>query len=347
MYNKIYKIIMISLLVSIFANVTLFATENDKLDREIEAAIRMLGERPSWSSKATLEQFQPEDVVPVLVFAINNNPAYREGASRSLAYSVLLSLGAARLPEGLEQFIIGLQEPKVSIECARALVNTSIKNRLRVVDALEKVLVDEKSERNLLFESLQTLTKLLRTDLVTSKQKLSDRKPHPAISLLKRIEHIFATGGDDVSLRWAAAYAMMTIGGIEKTLPHFHATIDKPGRKAILFALNRHGTETKGTFAVNFKLRTELRGIVIDALQSEELDLRKTALESILGVFGDEIYVELPEGFDINPILLHLLETTADNEENPELRNNLFDIINHLPQTLLWKNAQRRVRNEE
>lgn len=345
MCNKIYQLTILFLFVNLSTGSTLFAIDNDNPAAEIKAAILLMGEQPSWSSKAKIEQFSPEMIVPELVFAIRNHPAYREGVARSFAYTALLNLGAARFPEGLEQMMIGLSEPNVGVECARALVNAPTDKHLLVAESLGKILEDEKSSRNLLYESMQTLTKLPYEKV--SGQKPSDKTPHPAKSLLKPIEHIFASGGDDVSLRWASVHAMMTIGGVDKTLPLFHVTIDGPGKKAILLALNRYGAETKGSFNVNLKLRTEIRGIVISILMNDVLELRKIALESILGIFGDEIYVDSPEGFEINPMLLNVLDNAASNELNSDLRKKILDIINYLPQALSAKNAKRSLKNEE
>lgn len=324
------------LCVNVSTYTTVFAIENDPTATEIKAAIDLMGKQPSWSSKAKIEQFIPEVIVPELVFAIRNHPAYREGVARSFAYTALLNLGAARFPVGLEQMMIGLSEQNVGVECARALVIASKDKHALVVESLGKILEDEKSSRNLLYESVQTLSRLQHSKVNRLKNKVDSQ--HPANQLFQRIEHIFTSSGSDVSLRWVSAHAMMTIGGVEKSLPILHATNDIPGKKAVLHALKRYGAETKGSFDVDPIIRTEIRGIVIDILLNDEIELRKLALEAILGIYGDEIYIESSEGFDINPALLSKLENAASKEQNSSLKKNIIEIINYLPQTLSTKN---------
>ncbi len=132
---------------------------------DIQAAVRSMGERPSWHAKAHLEKFSPEVTVPAIVAALQRDPAYRETPTRSLAYMVLFNIGAARFSEGLDQLISCLFEPQVPLECVRALALAPPENHGQVVQALGKILNNMQSPRSLIQEALQTLTRLPRSDV--------------------------------------------------------------------------------------------------------------------------------------------------------------------------------------
>ena len=132
----------------------------------------------------------------------------------------------------------------------------------------------------------------------------------------------------------------------------------------ILRALARFGAETKGTFEyaksdlarwevlksapekprtprTTKEQRDEFRGMAVKGLQSIRPEIRKIALQAMFGAYGDDIYVETPEGFILNPVLESHLESIKKKDLDAEMRQIAAEALGQAREVLAAKNALR------
>lgn len=313
MINKltfITSFVILSLSIVIVSKITAASEPNS--DKELEAAIVELGSGPNrLRAQAMLIKYPAEKVVPVLVDNLLNNPDYQkpdhqDGATRHFAYHVLFSVGAARIPEGFEQIIRGLNDPAGQLDCARALIVAPSERHTEAVKALGEHLRSEQSKPEFKSAIIGTLLKL-----------------GPESEIIPRtIEKIFANNDYPENLRWHAAKAMLVMTGLEDSMKKFR-DVDAVGERVSIGALGGYPfrEKTQEVFDAFPEIKVEIRKMVLKGLESQDVKTRKVALEALGGIWGEEFATRSPEGgWSINKEVGAALEVMVSKDPDETLR---------------------------
>lgn len=275
-------------------------------------------------------------VVPALIEALREEDAFstRFPDRRRRVYSLLVRRYLTIEPKysnelaGLayEQFMNGLFEDNYYIKasCAGALavapkefhqeVAVTIGLLLRGVLTAPLASVDEAAEEvsgtppYFVLEAIRTLGSL----------------GDSGKAYLPEIERVFRDENASILVRSTALDAMLRLegipGGIDGVLDYFHV-LDPGASEILLGSLGARGSKTNGVFDGRAGHQGMVRRFVIECFDSESLEVRRAALESLIPVFGyDWVVFDSPTEYRLNPEIEGLLERMAAHEPDKDLR---------------------------
>ena len=304
----------------------LLALTRVSLSDDIRASIQSLGDHPSWNAKARLEKFPPEVVVPAIVESLQNDAAYLKEPTRSFAYSVLFNSGAAQFPEGLDQVLVGLSDPTLSIQlnCAYALTLTPSDDQPRIVSVIINRLKLAETSPKVKQALLHPLTKYEGASKVA----------------LPIIQEIFEDAAVPLNLRSTAAQALISIGGAKTALPIFRLPRYRSS-KHVFDAITRYGVETDGMSNTDATLRKEFREIAREGVAHDDVGVRRSALRSLFALYGNNVYTKTQSEFILNPILAEIMRQMVQNDPDASMRKDAADLLQHTSDILRAKNGEQ------
>lgn len=297
----------------------------DDMSRLIQSEIAELGDpKTSLRAHEALLELPPERVVPAVVTAIRTDPAFQSPAVRSLAYRVLLLSGSARFPEGLDQLLRGLRDDteQIRIDAAYALGRTPTEQQPEVVRAFDATLRDAAESREVKKAVLVSLPKFRAVG-------------EPSFEALRLL---FTDADTDESLRTHVAYAMLAVGGLQRSLEWFRRP-EYVKSRSVFWALSRYGTETNGSFDAEENVRKECRGIGLMTLTSDDPAFRKAGLQGIGGYFGDFACEKVGGQYRLNEALRSVLTQLEQKDDDAEIRAAANAMLTRYSEILRTKNA--------
>lgn len=282
------------------------------------------------ASVEVLRRYGVDATVPAVVQALRDDPRFRDGGLRGMAYRALGDLGGAQTPLGLEQFVLGLDDPLlgVQLDSAYALTSVPLDQQPRIVSILVGHLRAVQTPSNVRHALLHPLSKF----------------GDAATAALPEIEQIVRDRNGSEDIRMTAAFVLIRTGGLSRAMPIFRE-LSQPLDKVALLALLRFGAETKGTLNTDVPTRLDCRKAILEAIDGHvDPETRSTAVQALFSTYGDEVYVESENGFDLNPGLRQVVERQARSDPDPSLRKRAGDILEQTKAVLAAKNAERERR---
>jgi hypothetical protein len=215
--------------------------------------------RPARQSSALSDilSLPPNDVVPALVRAIQNEPIFQHPDWKHRGYSVLLSINGVASLTGVRQFARGLDDPVASCLCIYALGTAPAESRGPAVTALSKYL-----------DRVLTSRPVACTDTVALFTALGGLG-RSAESLVPRLEEVVADPSRPVSLRGQAAKTLARVAGMVHYIEFTDKVIaaDSVGSRLLLNALLLEGEETQwSALPASSQARKAFAGLLEDLL---------------------------------------------------------------------------------
>jgi len=262
----------------------------------VDDAIQRLANGPNrLAAKRELELASSDEVVPKLVRAILVDPAFSDNGLRYLAYQILYNQRAAQTPEGLDLLVrgIGDESKEIALVSVRSLRLAPADRYGDIVDAfnmrLPKVEPQVKAEIYLTAAAVGM----------------------PAAGLRAKAVAAFKDS-DDAHIVFAATYALLRFGSADVILEKAQGrSLKANALRGVIMALARYGGQTKGSFHIDSAKRNALRNIVIDGAVRAEEDVRSTAIQALIQVFGDEAVLKDGSKSIVNPTLEAALQRAA------------------------------------
>jgi len=313
------------------------ATIQGCLDQIVESASTRSYEAQVRAQEWLLAQ-PPEMVVPAVLRALAENPGFQRPGARVVAYRILTGLRAAQDAETVKRIIsdVNAPDPAVQAACISALALASSDEGARVATALIPLLSDAKADPYVKQKALETLARVGRS----------------ATDALPIVESLFQDESADEQIRWAAAWAMMSVGGLPYAIEQFQH-LDATGLKVVLWALPRHivehGDRKRYVDDPKFEeARNRAVAIVHEGLASENLDIRKGAFEALLPVYGPRVVTVVDGRAAWNPRVEEALRHMAATEPDEGLRSRAEGVLEQYdPQRLAERIERIRQRGAE
>lgn len=206
--------------------------------------------------------FPVDEVVPLLVDALQSQPEFETEQARHKAYLVLTNLGGQsaggirviRNQQQIEQLIAGLSEdaPAIRRMCSEALGFVDASHAEAAVDALIRALVD--ADVDVVYQavsSLERYSSVAKKALPSLKKLLDNPSPEQHKAWEKQTEKWHETfrssqfEGHERRIRSAAASARLAIQGVAGELT-LYSQLDEPGRDAAAFGLAMYILKSQG-----------------------------------------------------------------------------------------------------
>jgi len=287
------------------------------------------------------------DVAVSALQRIQSDPRFQEGWVRAEPYKLLSLPGARDLPDVRKQLLEGLTEPNntIVVICAKARSHAEESVQRIAVEKLvtqwdfPSELLDGHSRE--LCEKLKWLAAVIKalgqlggtaetvlkdieivfTDARLNPEKKEFDKEHPwtkaEIELDGQLQLRASVGR---SLKGASLRAIFDIGGLGRVLRHLEG-VDLMGREMLLGGFGYQGAETNGIFDGNPEHQQVIRRFVIESFESPSRDVRNSAVEALIFVFGNEIIqFDSPTEYRLNPQIEQALEKMAATDPDKGLR---------------------------
>lgn len=300
--------------------VTAFGLEKPPSEANIREQLYVvlteMGEGKYEEARSKLAELPRDAVIQLVVRGISDDASFLDENKRAHAYRILVDLNAVDTDAGFAQLVAGLRDPLSHSLCAHGLIKAPADKLPEVADRLAAMLVAEETtdrEKLPLVKALGGIGK-------------------PASAHLESIERIFAERAADELLRGAAAFAMLRIGGLGYAVERF-AGVDPAGQRAMLPYLARHIVETE--MALGNKVDTEFtqhrreaRKLVLPAMRSEDVGVRKAALEALPVVYGEEaLIIRTRDDYEMDAEYGNAVRQMAMQESDGDLRERAAKMI--------------------
>lgn len=256
-----------------------------------------------------LQALPTDDVVPAIVETLRG-PSGQRADMRLFAYAILSDHYASETKSGRAQLIAGLQDvaPDVQRICCKALGPKTISQEL---GQLHAHLADQSTPED-------EKARILKT--------ISGWGPY-AHDALQTVEAIFADVEAGERLRSFAAEAMLSIGGIERSLEHFRPL--DPGTTRIVMSALGKNIGRKGADCYHLsegkyrKDREKVKKLVLQTVKSPNEAARVAAIEVLFTIYGlDFLIFDSPSEYKWDPEIRTALNALR-NDPNERIRNGV------------------------
>lgn len=284
----------------------------------------------AYAARLKLQDLPTEYVVPVILDALADDPAFEKGELRLEAYGVLVDKRAGQVPAAIDQLLSCLREPEASGLCAAALGWSPPGRRKEVAKALASLLDSER------LHSAHT------ANVVISLGKLGPA----SVPYLDRIRRVFSNPKEAEALRSHAAAALLRIGGLESL--GLDSEIDPVGKRMLLIPLARFAAETETTFntddadirALGDRLLLES---ILSVLKSDRTKDRRIALDAVYGGMGIIAYAQTDDKQrELAAQVVTEIQKLALGDSEQSLRNYASDLLLSLDKALAIARRQPR-----
>jgi hypothetical protein len=279
---------------------------------QIESVVQQLdasaGGEP-YTTAEILKGFPLEDAVKVITRNMAENPRFQERRIRTLAYGILSELRAETVPDGLSQFLIGLEEGYG----AGGLGRLGASAPPEVIQVLGEALRKGPSEK--------------QWSVIVALGAYGERSS----AYFDDVAPVLHRTNLSPSLRKAAAEALISIGGMDKAVEQFDlAKDDHAGEELLMHLFAARGHKTRGSFNSSEDTRNAIRERVLGNLKHSNRDVRLAAMEAMVwGSHVMDIVVRDAAGrWILNPEVAVVLRDVAANDPDEEIRNKAIKGLN-------------------
>jgi len=297
--------------------------------KSVKSAIHRLADSDASVMELAQRELQdaPSDlVVPELVSALTNNPAFRDETIRFVSYALLRDHRAAQIEVGYQQLLHGLNEPR-AVPVLSALMTAPVEKRAEVAASIARLLTQQDRTDAELTKGLEILAK-----------SAAQAGPHLGV-----VKALFDDDARSTLVREYAAFAVIRVGGLKSALQHF--AINEPKNHASIeliaalrgLMMGAHASVTSGNDGIyhffpeaSVEEKQALQRIVVGALEHKDATIRMAAMEALWPAFGNEYVVEQDSGMlEINPVVLAAVRsrmlTDPDESVRAEARRLVAD----------------------
>jgi hypothetical protein len=266
--------------------------------------------------RRAIELLPADDVILAVTDGLEHG-VFRDEKLRGFSYRTLSDLGAVKTDAGFRWLLTCLDDSRDFLAlCVGALTRAPTEKIPDVVVHLAAILGAEETtdrEKLLLVKAMGDIGK-------------------PASAHLKSIERIFKERTADERLRGSAAFAMLKIGGLEYAVERF-ASADPTGQRALLPYLARYIGETEQTLGSKVdpgftQHRREARKLVLPAMRSEDVSVRKAALEALPMIYGEEaLIIRSRDDYEMDAEYRKAVQEMAMQDSDADLRERAAKMI--------------------
>lgn len=271
------------------------------------AALDSLATNPGGPVADSIAGWPSETVVPVLIDAMQSNPAFSNSKSRLAAFSILARKKVYATAEGKAFFFAALADsPFVAHVSARTLVELPQEQRTE----FEAGLIEQLRNPQVIDDVKAAIVSGLKSS------------PSAADALLPVCREFLSDNARNERLRTLSVQAMLEIGGAAALLP-LPQGLDSVGQSAAIFALDEFAGKTKGTFNTSLEQRNELRSWVLGMMEADTYRVRNAALRAVPAVFADDWFPTVNGVARLNPTVKSAIKRMIAAETDSAWRERL------------------------
>ncbi len=279
------------------------------------------GGQTTYRARRALDELPKSEVLPQLIVALRDSPAFRDSFVRSQGYMILTGSWkeVAVSPEGRQFCLTAVHDEGGCSPCVSILGHVPLENRAEVMAAFVLAFDEDHKCRNSILHVLEHFGP-------------------DALPLLPRIEAIFNDPNEEQISRNISARVMVNALGIETALDRFQAMAfdtDRTGATAALFAIGRYAGEKKARLeSLPEPKRRQAVDLVLAALppllSSADPQDRKDGLEALVLT----LYAVASGLADRNPkadTVMSVLRHTSLHDSEPEIQRKSSQFVELIP----------------
>ncbi len=277
----------------------------------------------------------PEKLIRPLANAFILDARFADQRVRRRVSTLFVHISAAKFPQATDALVVGVRDGNGDVQssCALALSKGTAEPQRRALEALAPIW---RNHRELpAFRSVRAL----RCAMLFGS---------PLDDYTDEFEGLLLDQSVDIQVRAASGGAMLHAGRIRRGLDLLEQ-LDRPGKVAMMKELKNVYAQRHDFLKREPDQALRLRSIILGALRSEDIELRRAAFGSLVVGFHDELLLKDDGGqWILNPQVRAILEQIVANDPDEELVGQTRKMLDP-SQTLghLIKGAEVREQNEK